>query len=108
MSKIKHLIHKVAPATNNKRGSFAVDDTAVEVAGHQNAVVFANTKEEAHPPPQAGTNHHGRRRVRSLSLTEERALRCGVREAAEEREKQRHASEKEKAYDEARSSPHVL
>jgi len=111
MSKIKHLIHKVASATGGKRNSLkstVSNEAAPEVAAHRNVVGFAKTNREVHPPPQGGTNHHGRRRNRSLSLTEEKALRCEAREAAEEREKQRHDAEKQKAYDEVRSSPHVL
>ena len=108
MSRIKQFIHKVASATSSKRGSLnsAVGDEApADVAGHRNTIEFAKTSEEvnAHPPPHGG-NHGGRRRNRSLSLTEEKALRCDVREAVEEREKQRHDAEKKQAYDEVRSS----
>jgi hypothetical protein len=112
MSKIKQFIHKVASATSSKRGSLnsAVNDEApVDVAGHRNTIEFAKTNEEVdvHPPPHGSINHGGRRRNRSLSLTEEKTLRCDVREAAEEREKQRRDAEKEQAYDEVRSSFHV-
>ena len=111
MSRIKHLIHKVASAAGSKRGSLkslVSDEANVEVAGHQNVIDFAKTSGEVHPLPHNGANHHGRRRNRSLSLTEEKARRCEVREAAEEREKQRHDAEKKRAYDEVRSSSRVL
>ena len=113
MSKIKNLIHKIASATSSKRGSPAgtvSNEAAAEVAGHQNVIDFAMTNGEAHPPPQDDSNHHshGRKRDRSLSLTEEKVLRSEAREAAEEREKQKHDAERKKAYDEVRFSPHVL
>jgi len=110
MSKIKHLIHKVASSPGRKRGpseSAGEDEAPVEVAGGQNTVRFAQTNGGGHPPPQGGSHHHGRKRNRSLSLTEERALRCEVREAAEEREKQRQVAEKNTAYDDVHSPSHV-
>ena len=104
MSKIKHLIHKVTSVTSSKRGSLenvVRDEGTVEATGHQNVIGFAEATGEAHPPPH---HHHGRRRDRSLSLTEEKALRSEAREAAEAIEKQRHDAEKKRAYDEVRSS----
>ena len=110
MSKIKHLIHKVASSTGSKRGppeSPGGEEAPAEVAGPQNTIHFAQTNGEIPPPPQGGTHHHGRKRDRSLSLTEEKALRCEVREAAEEREKQRQVAEKGTAYNEVRSPSRV-
>ena len=110
MSKIKHLFHKVTTVTGNRRGSpksVLSDEATVEIAGHQNVIDFAKSTGEVHPLPHNGTNHHGRRRNRSLSLTEEKALRCEAREAVEKREKQQHDAEKKKAYDEVRSSSRV-
>ena len=68
------------------------------------------TNGEAHPPPQSDSSrhNHGRKRDRSLSLTEEKVLRSEAREAAEEREKQKHDAERKKAYDEVRFLLHVL
>ena len=110
MSKIKHLIHKVASTRGNKRGSpesTGGNEAAVEVAGHQDAIHFAQTNGQVRPPLQGNTYHHGRKLDRSLSMTEERALRSEAREAAEEREKQRHDAEKKKAYDEVCSLSHI-
>lgn len=110
MSKIKHLIHKVASSRGSKRGppgSGGGDEAPVEVAGRQDAIHFTQTNGEVHPPPQGGTHHHGRKRDRSLSLTEGKALRCEVREAAEERERRRQIAEKKAVYTEARSTPRV-
>ena len=110
MSKIKHLIHKVASARGSKRNSHksTASGEAGDTPNHQNVVGFVDTNEEVHPPN--GTNHHnhGRRRNRSLSLTDEKILRSGVREAAEEEEKRKNDAEKKKAYDEVFRSPHVV
>lgn len=111
MSRIKHLIRKVVPGIGSKRGSLesiAGHEATVEVTGNQNTISSAKTDGEVHPLPQGGTDHHGRRRDRSLSLTEEKALRCEARETAEEREKLRHDAEKKKAYDEVRPLFRVL
>jgi len=108
MSRIKHLIRKAASATSSKRGSLestAGDEVATRIADHQNVIDFAETNGEVHPPPQG---NQGRRRDRSLSLKEEKALRSEARETAEEKEKQRHDAEKKKAYDEVCTSSHVL
>ena len=40
-------------------------------------------------------------------MTEEKNLRCGAREAAEKREKQRQDAEKKRVYDEVCSSSHI-
>jgi len=109
MSKIKHLIHKAVSTAGSKRGSLEStggDEAAIE-AGRQDTIRFAQANGEIHPPSQGSIHHHGRKRDRSLSLTEEKAIRCEAREAAEEREKQRHDAEKNKAYDEVRSPPCV-
>ena len=108
MSKIMHLIHRVTPAIGSKRSSSKGSSVRDEAAAHhQSTVEFATSDGGDHPPPHGGNNHHrhGRKRDRSLSLTEEKALRTEVREAAEERERQKHDAERKKAYDEVRSSP---
>ena len=111
MSGIKHLIHKVASTRGNKRGpleSAGGDQPAAEVADHQDSVHFSQSNREVRPPLQDGPHHHGRKRDRSLSLTEERALRSEAREAAEEREKKRLEAEKKKTYDEVCSSSRIV
>lgn len=107
MSKIMHLVHKITSATSSKRSSLKSSPARDEAATpHQTSVEFAESNGEDHPPPHDGNNHHhhGRRRRRSLSLTEEKVLRTEAREAAEDKEKQKHDAERKKAYDEARSS----
>lgn len=100
-----HLIHKVTSATSNKRNSLKGGEATSDIASHQNAVGFVETNRDIHPPN--GTDHHthGRRRNRSLSLTDEKFLRTEAREAAEEKEKRKHDAEKKKAYDEVSPSP---
>lgn len=103
MSKIKNLINKVASATSSKRSSLkspVSGEEAVHTAGQQNAVGFAGTNEEVHPSNGAKNHGHGRRRNRTLSLTDERILRSEARETVEEEEKRQHDAEKKKAYDE--------
>jgi len=112
MSKLKHFIRKVASAAGSKRNSLKSTVSEEATAGavvHQNVVDFAKTTGEVDPSPQGGDGHHnhGRRRNRSLSLTEEKVLRSEVREVVEEREKERQLAEKKKAYDEACSSSHI-
>jgi len=107
MSKIKRLIHKVTSATSGKRsssGGTVNDEAAAGIPGHRNVIEFAKTNGEDHPLPQNGNNHdnHGRRRDRSLSLTEKKVLRSEAREAAEEKEKRKHDTEREEAYDDVR------
>lgn len=113
MSKIKHLIYKVASTRGSKRGSpksTVSEEATPGGAAHQNAIEFAKTNGEVDPPPQRGDGRrdHGRRLDRSLSLTEEKVLRSGARETAEEREKRKLLAEKKKAYDEVYSSSRVL
>lgn len=113
MSKIRHFIHKVMPATSSKRGFFkstVSKEAAAEVADHRNVVEFAGENGEVHLPPQDGDGHHnhGRRRDRNLSLTEEKVLRSEAREATEERERQKHDAERKEAYDEVCFSSHFL
>ena len=107
MSKIRRLIHKVTSTTSSKRsssGGTVNDEAATGIPGHRNVIEFAKTNGEDHPLPQNGNNHdnHGRRRDRSLSLTEKKVLRSEAREAAEEKEKQKHDAEREEAYDDVR------
>ena len=109
MSKIKHLIHKVTSGRGSKRDSLK-STTSVEVAdttGHRNVVGFVEENGGDHPPN--GTNHHqhGRRRDRSLSLTDEKILRSEAREAADEKERQQRDAEKRKAYDMVRPQFHT-
>ena len=101
-----HLIHRVTPAIGSKRGSSKSSSVRDETPAHHQNVEFATSTGEDHPPPHEGNNHHrhGRRRDRSLSLTEEKVLRTEAREAAEEKERRKHEAERKKAYDEVRSS----
>jgi hypothetical protein len=101
MSKIKHFIHKVSSSTSSKRNSLRSNTSgeAGDAPRHQNIIDFVGT-DGGSPPPDGGSYHpHGRRRDRSLSLTEEKILRSEAREAAEEKERQRLNAEKKKAYD---------
>jgi hypothetical protein len=107
MSKLKHLIHKVASATSSRRESIKSTDNG-EASGHQNVVGFAETNGGPHPPNGTDRHDHGRRRNRSLSLTDEKILRSEVREAADEKEKRKRDDEKKKAYDEVCPPHHPL
>jgi hypothetical protein len=106
MSKIKHIIHKVASATSSKRNT--VSDEAGDTAGDQNVLGFAGTSGDSHPPNDTNLQTHGRRRNRAMSLTDERVIRSGAREAAEEKEKRKQDAEKKKVYDEVSSFPHIV
>lgn len=102
MSKLKHIIHKVASATGSKRNSpnHTATGEAGDTAGHQNVVGFAETNGTVHPSNGTNRHSHGRRRNRTISLTDEKILRSEAREVAEEKEQRIHDAEREKAYDE--------
>lgn len=112
MSKLKHLIHKVTSATNGKRNSLKStpndEGEIVHTPGHQTVVGFVETSGEVHPPNGTNRRGHGRRRNRTVSLTDEKILRSEARNAAEETEKRKHDAEKKKAYEEVPTSPHIL
>lgn len=109
MSKLKHFIQKVASGRGSKRNSLrdTVSDEGGDTIGHQNVVGFAETNGDAHPPDDTNNQTHGRRRNRSMSLTDEKIIRSEVREAAGEKEKRKRDAEKKKAYDEV-SSLHTV
>ena len=110
MSKIKHFIHKVSSTTGSKRNSLksTTSGEAGDAPDHQNLVGFVETQGGPHPPNGASHHHHGRRRDRSLSLTEGKILRTEAREAAEEKEREKHNAERKRAYDEVSPSSPIF